>query len=376
MLLLLQRLVDIDSGSDYPSGVDRVRAILQAEYEQMGFNVRVLPGKDYADHLFGEYGSGEPSVFLIGHMDTVFPVGTVTRRPFALDEKKGKAFGPGVLDMKGGLVIMLYAIKALLHNSSEAHSGTIRVFLNGDEEPGSRESRNHLPQCLRDVKWALSFEPPSPDGTITTQRKGVGVYWFTVHGKAAHAGDNPEDGANAIEQLMHLLIELTQCADDEEGTTVNVGTIEGGEKPYVVPELARATIDIRVASMSELERMQQCVERVASCCYVEGTKTVIEGGFHRPPMVAVPGLDAMKEAVVTAARDLDFPVHFSKSPRGGASDSNLIVAQGVPCLDGMGAVGGGAHTEGEFIEMQSLYEKTSLAALILRTLLGWRSKNR
>ncbi len=372
MLQLLQRLVNIDSGSDYPDGVNQVRAILQTEYEQMGFAVRILPGKDYADHLLAEYGSGEPSVLLIGHMDTVFPVGTVTRRPFALDERKGKAFGPGVLDMKSGLVIMLYAIKALLHDRLEAHSGSIRVFLNSDEEPGSRESREYLPQCLRDVRWALSFEPSSPDGAITTQRKGVGVYWFTVRGKAAHAGANPADGANAIEQLMHVLIELTHCANTEKGTSVNVGSIEGGEKPYIVPELARATLDLRVASMSELERMQQCVARAASSCYVEGTKTVAEGGFHRPPMVAVPRLELMKEAVVSAARNLDFPVHFSESPRGGASDANLIVALGFPCLDGMGAVGAGAHTDSEFIELPSLYEKTSLVVLLLRSLLGWQ----
>ena len=369
MLAFLEKLVNIDSGSSFVEGVNRINSILYTKLQEWGFQASVVQGHRYGNHVCAQLGTGHPCVFLMGHMDTVFPVGTVEKRPFTLDKSQQKAYGPGVRDMKGGIVIMLYAVRALLENRAGNIRGSIRIYLNADEEPGSPESRDHLSEYLDGADSAFVFEPSAPDGALVTRRKGVGIFRFAVKGKAAHAGSEPEAGANAIEELMFKLTELIQLADAEKGTTINIGTIRGGNEPYIVPESAEASVDVRVATLQEQRRIERAVANLLEKSVVEGTASSVKGGFHRPPMEPVAGTEELKRVVCEAADSLGYKVRFTTSPRGGASDGNLINSLGVPCIDGMGPLGSGAHSPKEYIKVNSLFDKAKLAALILDKLL-------
>lgn len=369
MLAFLERLVNMDSGSNFVEGVNRVGSTFIERLNEWGFETSIVEGHHYGNHVCAQYGVGDPCVLLMGHIDTVFPAGTAKQRPFTLGSTDDKAYGPGVQDMKSGDVIMLYAAQALLKSRSGKINGSIRIYLNGDEEPGSPESRDKLPKCLDGVRAALVFEPPAPDGTLVTRRKGVGIFQFSVEGKAAHAGSEPSAGANAINELMDKLIKVNKLADPEIGTTINVGVIKGGEEPYIVPEHAEASVDIRVPTLDEQQRIELAIQTLVQETGIEGTTTTVSGGFHRPPMEPCAGTVALESAIRSAAALLGFEVLFTISPRGGASDGNLIAAAGVPCVDGMGALGGGAHTAQEFIVVSSMFEKAKLAALVLDALL-------
>ncbi len=370
MLKLLEQIVNIDSGTRYPQGVARVGSIVSHHLEDMGFRVTTLHGKEYGDHLYACLGSGQPCVFLMGHMDTVFRKGTAQERPFTLDEVVRRAYGPGVLDMKGGIVVMLYAIYSLLQHKGKDTAGSLRVFLNADEEPGSPESRKYLKTCLEGVNCAFLTEPSYSKNTLVTRRKGVGIFRFSVKGKAAHAGSQPKAGANAILGLIHLLDKVMKLTDRHKGITINVGTITGGKEPYIVPDSAGAAVDVRVPNLDEQKRIERSIVALACEPAVRGTKISIEGGFHRPAMEPVAGTEDVKRVVRKAAKGLGYEIRFSRSPRGGASDGNLITHLGVPCIDGMGPLGSGTHSSREYIEVSSLFNKAKLLALVLDKLLS------
>ena len=247
--------------------------------------------------------------------------------------------------------------------------GSLKIALNADEEPGSPESRRYLPSWLEGADWAFVCEPAAPGGTLVTRRKGVGIFRLSVKGKAAHAGSEPDKGVNAIEELIRKLIEIIRLADPKQGTTVNVGTIEGGQEPYIVPDSAKAAVDIRVANLEEQKRIEQGINKLVASSFVKGTSVSVQGGFHRPPMEPIAGTERLKQVVREAGATLGYNIDFTVAPRGGASDGNLIVTHGIPCIDGMGPVGSGAHSEEEFIELDSLYEKAKLLALVLDKLL-------
>jgi len=368
MLTFLEKLVNIDSGSNFVEGVNQVGSMLIERLNEWGFETSIMEGHRYGNHIYAQYGTGDPSVLLMGHIDTVFPAGTAKQRPFTLNNIEDKAYGPGVFDMKSGDVVMLYAVRAFLNSRSGEINGSVRIYLNSDEEPGSPESRDQLPKCLEGVNAALVFEPPAPDGTLVTRRKGVGIFRLSVKGKAAHAGSEPEEGANAIDELIKKLVKINQLADPEKGTTINVGVIKGGEEPYIVPEQAEASVDIRVPTLDEQRRIELGIQTLAKETAIGGTQTSVNGGFHRPPMEPCAGTAELEGVIQSAGALLGSKVSFTTSPRGGASDGNLIATAGTPCVDGMGALGGGAHTAQEFIVVSSMFEKAKLAALVLDAL--------
>lgn len=371
MLELLERVVNIDSGSRDVEGVGRVASIFASHLEASGFKVSMLPGRSYGDHVYGVAGSGGPSILLMDHMDTVFPRGTAGERPFRLDEHSQRVYGPGVVDSKGGIVVLLHAVRALAEHPDHWNAGQIRVLLNADEEPGSPESREYLRECLDGVSWAFVFEHAEPSPfTFATRRKGVGVYHLSAEGKAAHAGAHPELGANAIMELVEQLCRINRLADAQKGTTVNVGTISGGTEAYVVPDKAMASIDFRVPNRSEQLRIEQHMSQIAMQPVVKGTRIGVEGSFHRPPMAPLEGLNQMKAAIRAASEELGVEPGFNDSVMGGVTDGNLIVQHGVPCIDQMGPGGTGSHSVTEYADVATFPEKVKLAALAIEYLLS------
>jgi len=362
MLAFLKRVVDIESPSDDKTGVDAVGAVFQQAYRGLGCAVRLERQTQYGDHVVAETPAQRgPRVLLVGHMDTVYPVGTIGARPFTV--RAGRATGPAVMDMKGGLVVMLFALRALVENGG---LGNARIVLNSDEEPGSPTSRDGWPARAADVDWAFVLEPGKADGSLVSRRKGVGIFRLTVAGRAAHAGAEPEEGANAIVALAHLALAATAVARPDVGTTLNVGTVRGGTHPYVVPERAEAGIDIRVSTIAEAERAVGELNALVARSLVAGTTASLGGFFHRPPLEEVKGTDALKTLVTACGEDVGLRARYVAS--GGASDGNNIAAAGVPTLDGMGPAGGGAHSENEWMDVESFYQKTKLLALVLRRL--------
>lgn len=362
MLAFLRRVVELESPTEDKAAVDAVGAVFQDAYRRLGFGVRLEPQERYGDHVVADAPpAGGGRVLLVGHMDTVYPKGTIAARPFTL--RDGQAYGPGVMDMKGGLVVMYFALRAL---AETVGLGNARVVLNSDEEPGSPTSRDGWPAWGADVDWAFVLEPAREDGSLVTRRKGVGIFSITVTGRAAHAGAEPEKGANAILALAHQAIAISAVARPLEGTTVNVGVVRGGTLPYVVPAEASAAVDIRVPTLAEADRVLRELAAIAKRTSVPGTTTRIEGFFHRPPMEEVGGVEALKALVVACGREVGLQVQFAST--GGASDGNNLAAAGIPTLDGMGPAGAGAHSESEWMDVESLFQKTKLLSLLLHRL--------
>ena len=366
MFDFLSRLVRMESPSQEKQCVDAVIDLLETAYRNLGFKTERLPRDQYGNHLIANLlGGNGPRVLFVGHADTVFPLGTLTTMP--LRREGNRLLGPGVEDMKGGLVVMLYAIRALLGLRGSL-KGSLRVVVNSDEEPGSPTSRDLWPDLCKDVDWAFILEPARPDGGLVLRRKGVGIFHLTVKGRSAHAGAEPEKGASAIRVLAKKILDLEALADLKVGTTVNTGVIQGGTHPYVVPAEAKASIDIRVPTLAERERVLAGMKAIVERGDLPGTQASLEGKFHRPPMEPAPGIERLQRIVEEEARTVNLQVRWALT--GGASDGNNISAAGVPTVDGMGPVGGSAHSPDEYMDIPSLYQKTVLLASVLDRLVG------
>ncbi|MDP2858285.1 MAG: M20 family metallopeptidase [Bacillota bacterium] len=359
MIDLLRQVVDIYAPSSDAAGVTRVGDIFAWSLRRLGFTVRRVEVPTFGAHVVADLSFDRPGprVFLMGHMDTVEYSGDVTTRRLAISGDIAK--GLGALDMKGGIVSMIYGLAALLR-AGEKLSGSIRVVINSDEEPGSPSSRPLLPELLKGVTAGLICEGGRPGGALVVERKGCGIWKFKVTGKAAHAGAEPEKGASAIREL----IEKVRAAEDLKAgpTTLNCGLISGGVAPYVVPDYAEAAIDIRVPNPVECHRIEAGLREIASQTYVLGTSTILEGQFHRPPASPIKGTKALQEMAVKFGKALGMPVTFV--PTGGVGDINNIVDAGVPALDGLGPQGLGAHGIDEYIELPTLFSKAKLIALM------------
>jgi len=366
MFDFLSRLVRMESPSQEKQCVDAVIDLLETAYRNLGFKTERLPRDQYGNHLIANLLGGDgPRVLFVGHADTVFPLGTLTTMP--LRREDNRLLGPGVEDMKGGLVVMLYAIRALL-GLRGSPKGSLRVVVNSDEEPGSPTSRDLWPDLCKDVDWTFILEPARPDGGLVLRRKGVGIFHLTVKGRSAHAGAEPEKGASAIRVLAKKILDLEALADLKVGTTVNTGVIQGGTHPYVVPAEAKASIDIRVPTLAERERVLAGMKAIVERGDLPGTQASLEGKFHRPPMEPAPGIERLQRIVEEEARTVNLQIRWALT--GGASDGNNISAAGVPTVDGMGPVGGSAHSPDEYMDIPSLYQKTVLLASVLDRLVG------
>lgn len=347
---LLRELVEIESPSGSP-GTEAVSRRLGAELEELGATVVVFEG----GHLRAELpGPGTP-LLLSGHVDTVWPSGTLEWMPFRIEGDR--AYGPGVYDMKACLVLLLEAIRR-----AGPDRRALRVFFTADEELGSTEGRPLLEQAADGVAAAFVVEPPGETGNLKTARKGLGRFTLTVAGRPAHAGTHRQEGVSAIEELAHQILALHALNDDERGTSVNVGVIGGGTSENVVAAEAVARIDVRIARSSDREPMERVLEGLRP---VNPLATLrLGGGWTRPPLERSDGAGVLFERARAYGRELG--LELAEESSAGGSDGNLVGALGVPVLDGLGAEGGGAHAPDEHVRLPSIGLRAELLARLLR----------
>jgi glutamate carboxypeptidase len=360
----LARLVNHDSGTDDVVDVNGVGAILAERLERLGFAVRRVVNDRFGDHLVGDKpGSGPKRFLFVGHYDTVFPSGTAKQRPFRIDPQ-GRAWGPGVYDMKGGLAAVLYAMRAHREARTRTWEETnVTVVFNADEERLSPTSREVIEAESRRAHSVGILEPARPDGEYVMARKGAGSFYLDVTGKASHAGVQPELGASAIWDLAQKVTALHALTDFETGTTVNVGTVRGGERPNVVADRAFAEIDLRAWTRQEAEVAMAAMRRICERVHVPGTRTRFWGEIQFPPWPpGLPGTMRLLEIMAAAGRELGVEVRAIKT--GGGSDGNTTSAI-APTIDGLGPRGSRAHSDEEFVEIATLLERTKMIALFL-----------
>lgn len=359
MVALLKKLVEIESPTHDKAAVNRLGAVIAKESQKLGANIEIVPKAEVGDQIIARWGDGPGGILIIGHMDTVFPLGTLEMMPFL--ERDGKLFGPGVLDMKGGLVVTLTAIAAL-RESDQMPVRPITAFFNTDEEMGSYESRDLIEKLAKDKALVLVHEPSEPDGALLTWRKGTGKFNVKVNGRAAHSGGEHQKGLNAIEELAHQIVAIQSLTDYEKGTTINIGSVHGGRAINVVPAYAEADGDLRIMQTSEYER----VERVIRSLKPRLKDSVIEVScnMNRPPMP----FDALMENTFDRAYSIakDCGIEIKAGGSGSASDANFVAPMGIPVLDGLGPSGEGFHSEDEYILTESLSERAKLTAALLK----------
>ena len=362
MLAVLEALVRAESPTDVPEAQAEVQALLARLLRTQDFRVEHLPAGDRSGgHLYARP-SGRPrhrpTQLLVGHSDTVWPRGTLQDMPFEVDGNEVR--GPGVFDMKAGLVQMLFALAALRSVSVEPAVVPV-VFINSDEEQGSPTSARHVQRLARCAHRAFVLEPAlGLDGKIKTARKGAGRFTVQIQGESAHAGLDPESGSSAILELSHVVQRLHELNDLEAGISVNVGTIDGGTRPNVVADTGAAEVDVRVRTHEQAETIEAAIRELETT--TPNTSLTVEGGFGRPPMEPTPASRELWAQARRAAALLDLDLDEGRS--GGASDGNLI-SQHAPTLDGLGAVGDGAHARHEFCYVDQMVERSALLALLL-----------
>ncbi|MCS7178299.1 MAG: M20 family metallopeptidase [Anaerolineae bacterium] len=357
-LNLLRELVEMESPSTDKAAVDRVVRYVAERARAAGAEVAVIPQERWGDHLLARWGQGEGGFLLLCHLDTVWPVGTLTERPWRVEGER--AFGPGIYDDKASAAIILTVLEGLQAMGFPPRY-PITVLFNSDEEVGSPSSRPLIEAEAARARVVFCMEPARPDGALKVWRKGTGQYTVTALGRAAHAGADHEKGINAIEELAYQVLRLQRMTDYGAGTTINVGRIEGGTRTNVVPERAQVRVDVRVKTIAEWERISAAIEALTPV--LPGARLVVEGRINRPPMEASPlTLEPFRRAQKIAAR---MGLALTADGTGGASDANFTAAMGVPTLDGLGARGDGAHSGDEYIFIPSLAERAALLATLL-----------
>jgi glutamate carboxypeptidase len=365
MMRLLAQFVRAESPSFDKAAVDRFGRIVASEWKKRGAAVTLLRERERGDHVRVEWrprGQGTSAqILVLGHLDTVYAIGTITRTPFRVS--RGRAWGPGAFDMKGGLVMALYAMDALAAVGCLPEKRIVFLWTS-DEEIGSESSRTAIEREAKRSDSVLVLEPAAGlDGRVKTGRKGVGEIEIVATGRAAHAGLNPEDGVNAIEEMALQIARISRWNQPRRGITVNVGVIQGGTRTNVIADRARAHVDLRasrVEDMRALERKFRALRPILS-----GAKLEIRGGFNRPPMER-----KMSAALYAKARALskEMGLTLGEAFVGGGSDGNFTAALGVPTLDGLGAVGENAHSPRENIVIRALPERAALLAGLIATL--------
>lgn len=344
MLADLQALVEVESPSHDIARLEQSAAVLGAIIEKrLGGTVTYIDS-DGGRHLRWS-GGGEPRVLLLGHHDTVFPVGTLERRPFLVTD--GVATGPGVFDMLGGLVQGIHGLASL-----DDYSG-VEILINADEEVGSASSRELIEQVAGTCRAALVLEGAAPGGALKTARKGTGTFQVVVTGRASHAGLNPEDGANALVEASRLVGVINQFGDPASGTTVTPTVATAGTATNVVPAEASIMVDVRIETAAEQRRVEAAFASLTA--ELDGCAVEIRHGFNRPPMPEEISVDLFAMAQRVQPGVVGVAV-------GGGSDGNFTAAIGVPTLDGLGAVGGGAHADDEHLEVVYMAERAALVA--------------
>jgi glutamate carboxypeptidase len=365
MARLLGKFVRAESPSLDKAAVDHFGGIVAAEWRRRGARVTLLRQRERGDHIRADWNprgiSAGGQILVLGHLDTVYDRGTLARMPFRLS--RGRAYGPGAFDMKGGLVIALFAVDALA--AARRLPAKRVVFLwTSDEEIGSGTSRAVIEREARRSDAVLVLEPASGlAGGVKTGRKGVGEVEIVATGRAAHAGLNPEGGINAIHEIALQIARISRWNSPGRGITVSAGVIEGGTRTNVIPEKARVVVDVRAVRAGDMRALERKFRALRPI--LRGAKLQILGGFNRPPMER-----KTSAALYAQARSLarQMGLRLREAYVGGGSDGNFTAALGVPTLDGLGAVGENAHSHAENILVPALPERSALLAGLLATL--------
>jgi glutamate carboxypeptidase len=361
----LERLVNLDCGSYTKDGVDEVGRWVRARLESLGASVTVHPNDlGLGDTVIGELAGNDPTgptLLAIGHMDTVFDPGTAADRPFAIDDK-GIARGPGVTDMKSGLLAGLYALAALRDTVGLPLARVVFVA-NPDEEIGSPASTAHIRRVAADADACLVLECARMNGDIVSSRKGNAGIRVTVHGRASHAGIEPEKGRNSILEAARMVTALQALNGTWPGVTVNVGTIEGGTRPNVVPAECSLEIDLRSTSREALETAEAAVREIARPAIYDDITTDVELTGRHWPMEKLERSGRLVGHAVALAGALGFELHDAAT--GGASDANTTAGMGIPTIDGLGPIGGYDHSPDEYLETASIVPRTTLLAALI-----------
>ncbi|MDQ1311333.1 MAG: glutamate carboxypeptidase [Pseudomonadota bacterium] len=360
-LSVLESLCRAESPSLDAHRQQAVHAVLAANLDALGYEVRELPGVRSGGHLYARprrRNRGTGVQLLLGHYDTVWPAGTLATMPFGFEGDRAR--GPGVYDMKGGLAQIVVALASLRGLAIEPELTPV-VLVNADEEVGSRESGRYVRRLARIADRALVLEPSlGIEGRLKTERKGVARYTVVVHGRAAHAGLDPGAGASAILELSHVIQALFALNDPARGITVNVGTIDGGLRPNVVAAESRAVVDVRTRSAADAERVDASIRQLQPV--TPGTSLSIEGGPGRPPLEPTPRNQALFETAQTLGQHLGMSLDGGTA--GGGSDGSTASLH-TATLDGLGPVGDGAHAAHEYIEIGPTLDRAALLALLL-----------
>lgn len=361
MAELLKALVLAESPSLDPPTQQAVFKRLSSELRSLDFEVRLVPGSRSGGQLFARPAKRlkrHPLQLLLGHGDTVWPIGTLERMPF--QARDGFLHGPGIYDMKGGLAQMVFALRSL-REAEVTPSVTPLIFINSDEEIGSIDSDRWIRRLARRSDRVLVLEPSlGKAGLLKTARKGVGQFVIQIHGKAAHAGLEPEKGASAIQELAHVIKSLHGLNDPERGVTVNVGIVKGGLRPNVVAPEAEAVVDVRVLDEDDARRIGKEIRYLQPV--TPQVRLEIRGAIDRPPLQRTPGNRRLWGLAKQMADRLGLEI--GEATAGGGSDGNTTSLY-APTLDGLGAVGRGAHSEEECIDASKMVERSALLALIL-----------
>lgn len=358
---VLQTLVEQETPSDQPDRFAEIHSQLTGEFEKFQYRVEHFAGRQTAGHLLCKpvnFDPGRPSQLIIGHCDTVWDPNTIKDMPFKVEGNN--VFGPGVFDMKAGLCMMIFALRAI--KDLEKDAAVQPVFLiNSDEEIGSEESQSLIIQEAEKASRTLVLEPAlGTEGKIKTRRKGIGEFIITIKGKPSHAGLAPEEGVSAILGLSHIVQQLFRLNDPQNGVSVNVGTIEGGERSNVIAAKSKAIVDVRVPTKEDGKRIKNEIYNLKP--EIEGVTLEVSGDIRRPPLEKNESNEKLWEITKQLGEELDLDLQEGLS--GGASDGNLSSLYS-PTIDGLGAVGEGAHAYHEKIFLQETLQRNALLTLLL-----------
>jgi glutamate carboxypeptidase len=366
MVSTIRDLVEIESPSDNKAAVDRIAEAVAENFSRLGGEIRFHRSKQFGDHLQVNFaGRSAKPVLLLGHYDTVYPLGTLATMPCRAGGNK--LTGPGVLDMKSGIALILHALAALQdwnsnNNGKTQHGDLLRpvtIFLVSDEEVGSASSRSITEALAKTAAAVLVLEPSfGREGAVKTARKGVGEYLVKVTGKASHAGLDFQKGVNAIRELARQIEKVSRFTELKKGLTVNVGMVSGGSRTNVVPAEATAEVDVRIARMKDaagIDKKMRSLRPFNRKCKIE-----VSGDINRPPMERTAGVAALYAQAAAIARDLGWKL--GEAAVGGGSDGNFTAGLGIPTLDGLGGVGDGAHAIHEHILISELPRRAALIA--------------
>jgi glutamate carboxypeptidase len=368
----LAALVNRDCGTYNKAGVDGVGAWIATRCHEWGWTIERLLQEKYGDCWVARvHGDGAGRIMLSGHLDTVYPDGTAAARPMRFEDGGNRILGPGTCDMKAGVLAGMYAVRALqtmgFHDFAE-----LVFFFNSEEEIGSPVSRQLYAPIARAMDAALVLEAARANGDIVSARKGAGLFKLRVKGKAAHAGVEPEKGANAILELAHQIIAAQKLNGIASGVTVNVGIVGGGTRTNVVPDDAYIEVDVRATDPHGAEVVTRALNDLPHHVTIARTQVEVTGTFGSPPMPKTPAIALLVDITQGIARELGFAANDTAT--GGVSDANMIAGQGVPVIDGLGPVGGLDHSPDEYIDADSIVPRTTLIAELIRRTLAQRAQ--